>query len=161
DAAFRDLEAALRALGDGVPIYLCETPALVQLTGYNIHRGCVALVERPPAASVGSLLATVRSIVALEAVANADNIGGVFRNAAAFGAEGVILSPTCCDPFYRKAIRTAMGAVLRVPFARADEWPAALRNVRAAGFTIVALTPRAPAESLDAFVRREHRPEKI
>ena len=64
----------------------------------------------------------------LEGVSNADNVGGVFRNAAAFGADGVLLSPTCCDPLYRKAIRTSMGAALRVPFARADDedWPGVL-----------------------------------
>jgi tRNA G18 (ribose-2'-O)-methylase SpoU len=91
----------------------------------------------------------------LEGVSNADNVGGVFRNAAAFGAN-VLLSPTCCDPLYRKAIRTSMGTSLRVPFARADEedWPDALMRVRAAGFTIVALTPREPSETLDAFAAR-------
>src|SRR5207245_5904734 len=79
-----------------------------------------------------------------------------FRNAAAFSADGVLLSPTCCDPLYRKAIRTSMGAALHVPFARAgdDQWPAVLIRVRAAGFTIVALTPREPAETLDAFAAR-------
>jgi tRNA G18 (ribose-2'-O)-methylase SpoU len=161
DAAFGALESTLRAVGDDLPIYLCETSALVEVTGYNIHRGCVAIVERPAAASVRGLLATARSIVALEAVANADNVGGVFRNAAAFGAEAVILSPSCCDPLYRKAIRTSMGAVLRVPFARADAWPAALGDIRAAGFAIVALTPREPAESVDVFASRDRRPRKI
>src|SRR5262249_23626855 len=98
------------------------------------------------------------TIVVMDGVTNADNVGGVFRNAAAFGADGVVLSPTTCDPFYRKAIRTSMGAVLRVPFARADDWPAAVSRVRAAGFTIVALTPREPSEPLDRFAER---PRKI
>ena len=89
----------------------------------------------------------------LEGVSNADNVGGVFRNAAAFGAS-VLLSPACCDPLYRKAIRTSMGAVLRVPFARLDEWPSALAEVRAAGFTMAALTLREPAETLAMFARR-------
>jgi tRNA G18 (ribose-2'-O)-methylase SpoU len=91
--------------------------------------------------------------VILEGVSNADNVGGVFRNAAAFGAS-VLLSPACCDPLYRKAIRTSMGAVLRVPFAWLDEWPAALAEVRAAGFTMAALTLREPAETLRLFARR-------
>ena len=95
--------------------------------------------------------AQATSLVVLEGVTNADNVGGVFRNAAAFGAGGVVLSPTCCDPLYRKAIRTSMGAVLQVAFARADEWPAALDQIRAAGFTIVALTPREPSIALDVF----------
>ena len=97
----------------------------------------------------------------LEAVANADNVGGVFRNAAAFGAGAVVLSPTCCDPFYRKAIRTSMGAVLRVPFARAHEWPAAIDRIRAAGFAIVALTPRDPADPLDAFIASRDCPRTL
>ena len=92
----------------------------------------------------------------LEGVSNADNVGGVFRNAAAFGAGGVVLSPTCCDPLYRKAIRTSMGATLHVPFARvgARDWPGTLERVRAAGFTLVALTPREPSETLDRFAAR-------
>jgi tRNA G18 (ribose-2'-O)-methylase SpoU len=78
----------------------------------------------------------------------------VFRNAAAFGAGGVILSPQCCDPLYRKAIRTSMAATLRVPFVRAETWPVPLEQCRAAGFTIAALTPRSPSMTLDTFVER-------
>ena len=74
-----------------------------------------------------------------------DNVGGVFRNAAAFGADAVLLSPTCCDPLYRKAIRTSMGATLRVPFARMPDWPGTLDRLRRARFTVVALTPRRPS----------------
>jgi tRNA G18 (ribose-2'-O)-methylase SpoU len=92
-------------------------------------------------------------------VTNADNVGGVFRNVAAFGAGGVMLSPTCCDPFYRKAIRTSMGATVRVPFARFDDWPGGLEDVRATGFTLVALSPRGPSTTLDALV--ESRPTRV
>jgi tRNA G18 (ribose-2'-O)-methylase SpoU len=97
------------------------------------------------------VLASAKTIVVLEGVTDPDNVGGVFRNAAALGADGVLLGPTCCDPLYRKAIRTSMGAVLRVPFARAEEWPAALVDVRAAGFTLVALTPRQPSATIERF----------
>jgi tRNA G18 (ribose-2'-O)-methylase SpoU len=102
------------------------------------------------------VIASAQTMIVLEGVSNADNVGGVFRNAAAFGAGGVLLSPTCCDPLYRKAIRTSMGSSLRVPFTRAgdQDWPGVLTRVRAAGFTIVALTPREPAETLDAFAAR-------
>ena len=105
---------------------MCETPDFLGITGFNLHRGCLALVERPAAIAPCQILRDARTIVVLEGVANADNVGGVFRNVAAFGADGVLLSPTCCDPFYRKAIRTSMGATLRVPFARIDDWPAVL-----------------------------------
>jgi tRNA G18 (ribose-2'-O)-methylase SpoU len=173
ESARQSLDACLRTLPADVPIFVCAAPDFISITSYNIHRGCLALVERPVATTVEQLLAeraprppaipssaATRTIVVLEAVANADNVGGVFRNAAAFGADGVLLSPACCDPLYRKAIRTSMGASLRVPFSRADEWPRALSFVRAHGFTIVALTPREPAECLDAFASRE-RPSRI
>jgi tRNA G18 (ribose-2'-O)-methylase SpoU len=154
EAALADLSPLLEAHASQVPIYVCDAAALQAIAGYDVHRGCLALVERPAPIALDDLLREARSLVVLEGVTNADNIGGVFRNAAAFDAGGVVLSPTCCDPLYRKAIRTSMGAVLQVPFARVDEWPAALGLVRAAGFTIVALTPREPATPLSAFARQ-------
>jgi len=156
EAAQRDLEPTIARLGSDVPLFVCSGDKLAAIAGYDVHRGCLALVHRPPATSVDVLLAPAGMLVVLEGVTNADNVGGVFRNAAAFRAGGVLLSPTCCDPLYRKAIRTSMGATLRVPFARAgsDEWPGVLTRVRAAGFTTVALTPREPAETLEAFVTR-------
>jgi tRNA G18 (ribose-2'-O)-methylase SpoU len=155
-AAARDLESAFAALPPSVPVFTGEPALLQAIVGYGVHRGCLALVERPPARAIDDVLAA-RSLVILEGVANPDNVGGVFRNAAAFGAGGVLLSPACGDPLYRKAIRTSMGAVLRVPYARVsgeDGWPAVLNDVRAAGFTIVALTPREPSESIEAFAAR-------
>jgi tRNA G18 (ribose-2'-O)-methylase SpoU len=110
--------------------------------------------------TLASVLRPATTLLVLEGVSNADNVGGIFRNAAAFGVDGVLLSPTCCDPFYRKAIRTSMGGVLSVPFARCDEWPDALLHVRATGFTIIALTPREPSEPLNAFAQRT-RPTRI
>ena len=102
-----------------MPIFVSSAQALAEIAGYDVHRGCLALVHRPTDTTVDELFAAAPTLVILEAIANADNVGGVFRNAAAFGAGGVLLSPTCCDPLYRKAIRTSMGASLRVPFARA------------------------------------------
>jgi tRNA G18 (ribose-2'-O)-methylase SpoU len=156
DAAWRELHATIASLGEAVPIFVGDANVLAEIAGYDVHRGCLALVERRSAATAVELIAASRLLLILEAVSNADNVGGVFRNAAALGADGVLLSPTCCDPFYRKAIRTSMGAALRVPFARAgaDDWPAVLTRVRAAGFTIVALTPRQPSETLEAFAAR-------
>jgi tRNA G18 (ribose-2'-O)-methylase SpoU len=156
-AALRDLEPAIAGCGSEVPILVGDAKVLAEIAGYDVHRGCLALVHRPPDRAMDELLAPMRTLVVLEAVANPDNIGGVFRNAAAFGA-GVLLSPTCCDPLYRKAIRTSMGATLQVPYARAgaDEWPGAIAGVRSAGFRIVALTPRATAETLEAFAVRPH-----
>jgi tRNA G18 (ribose-2'-O)-methylase SpoU len=147
EAALRDLHPLVGGLDPGVPVYLCGNGDFQGITGFHIHRGCLALVERPAPQSIVDVLAGAGTVVVLEGVANADNVGGVFRNAAAFGA-AVILTPTACDPLYRKAIRTSMGAVLTVPFARADEWPAALTGIRDAGFTLAALTPREPSVPL-------------
>ena len=159
DAARRDLEPTLAAVAGRVPIFVCEASDFLGITGHDIHRGCLALVERPPALPLNDVLAAARLAVVLEGIGNADNVGGVFRNAAAFGADAVLLSPSCCDPRYRKAIRTSMGAALRVPFAHLDEWPVALTRLRAAGFSLVALTPREPSEPIDTFASRPRAPK--
>jgi tRNA G18 (ribose-2'-O)-methylase SpoU len=160
DSALRGLQPSLAALAPDIPIYVCRAADFVGITGHDLHRGCLALAARPEPPPIDELLASARTAIVLEGVGDADNVGGVFRNAAAFGAGAVLLSPTCCDPLYRKAIRTSMAATLRVPFARLDRWPAALSRVRAHGFTVVALTPREPSESLDAFASRP-RPGKL
>jgi tRNA G18 (ribose-2'-O)-methylase SpoU len=160
DAAYRDLAALLDRTNLCAPVYVCATGDFLAITGYNIHRGCLALVERPAAESLDEVIASTRRLVVLDGVTNADNVGAAFRNAAAFGSSGVLLSPTSCDPLYRKAIRTSMGAVLSVPFTRAGDWPADLSLVRAAGFTIVALTPHEPSETLQAFATQP-RPSRL
>ena len=147
DASWRALEASLSRLPADVPVYRCETDDFASLTGFHLHRGCLALVQRPPDRAPGAVIGDCNRLLILEAVTDADNVGSAFRNAAAFGAR-VLLSPTCCDPLYRKAIRTSMGSVLRTPYARMDDWPGALAAVKAAGFTIVALTPRKGAIDL-------------
>lgn len=160
EANYRALSETLSGVPPDVPLFVCETPDFLGITGFNLHRGCLALVERPAPTASCEILRDARTIVVLEGVTNADNVGGVFRNAAAFGADGVLLSPTCCDPFYRKAIRTSMGATLRVPFARIDDWPSGLADVRATGFTLVALSPRQTAVALDEFAESD-RPARI
>jgi tRNA G18 (ribose-2'-O)-methylase SpoU len=160
DAAHRALEPALGTLPATIPIFVCDGSQLARITGVDFHRGCLGLIERRRATPLTDLLAGARTLVVLEGVANPDNLGGVFRNAAAFGADAVILSAACCDPLYRKAIRTSMGAALRVPFARVEEWRKALDDIRTAGFSIAALIPRAGGETLDEFVARG-RPDRV
>ena len=150
EAAQQQLGGVLARLDPCVPIYLCPVQSFRDMTGFHIHRGCVALVERPAPRGVREVLEGARLVLMLESIANPDNVGGIFRNAAAFGADGVLLDAVTCDPLYRKAIRTSMGAVLRVPFARAD-WAEALPIVRSSGFTVVALTPDERAEPIDRF----------
>jgi tRNA G18 (ribose-2'-O)-methylase SpoU len=137
---------------DCVPVYVGSRPLLQALTGFDFHRGCLALADRGCSASAASLLGASQ-LVALEAVGNPDNVGGIFRNALAFAAGGVVLDPSSGDPLYRKAIRTSMGAALTVPFVRLGDWPGGLGQFRAAGFTIIALTPAPDAIDIQAFAR--------
>jgi tRNA G18 (ribose-2'-O)-methylase SpoU len=155
EAAFRSVADALeppRGRAD-VPVFVCPLPMLAAIAGFNFHRGCLAIGERPPPARADDLLRQHDLVVILERVLNADNVGGVFRNAAAFDAGAVLLSPGCCDPLYRKAIRTSAGAALSVPFAPLEPWPEGLERVRGAGFTLAALTPRNEAVAIGDFVR--------
>ena len=163
-AASRDDLADLLDARPALAVYVASLDVLRALTGFNLHRGCLALAERPapePAAALVARLGGARLVAGLEGVADADNVGGVFRNALAFGAGAVLLSPGCCDPLYRKAIRTSMAASLRVPFARVDPWPGGLDLLRAAGFAIVALTPAPGARDLASFARDPARPPRI
>ena len=148
--AFEALKARLEGLPDDTPVYLCDTPDFESITGYNLHKGCLALAVRPEGLEPREIAERSRLVIVLEGVSDADNIGSVFRNAAAFGADGILLSPTCCDPLYRKSIRTSMGSVLKVPHARLSNWPDDLDMLKTAGFTVVALTPNAPAVDLRA-----------
>jgi tRNA G18 (ribose-2'-O)-methylase SpoU len=129
------------------PVYLTTHEIARELVGFAFHRGCLALGERGGEPSPASLIdaAGPRLVVALEEVSKPDNVGAVFRNARALGADGILLSRGCADPLYRKAIRVSMGAALVTPFAHAPSWPGALASLRAAGYTIVALTPDAGA----------------
>lgn len=160
-AAYAALAPTLERLDPSVPVYVTSRHELEALTGHDFHRGCLALVERPASLSPERLLDGKRRVVVLEGVADADNVGSVFRSAAAFGVDAVLLDATSADPLYRKAIRTSMAATLRVPFARLGEgadgassseprvgFAAALEGLRARGFELVALTPREPAETL-------------
>ena len=148
-------EALQPHLPAGVQALIAAPAIVAQVTGFNFHRGCLALAERPPRAGVAAITAA-RTLVVLEGVGNPDNIGGIFRSAAALSAQGIALDPACGDPFYRKAIRTSMGATLSLPFATLEPWPAALRELKQAGFTIAALTPSGTA-MVDALPRRRER----
>lgn len=139
---------ALAARPD-LPAYVVPQDVMNGITGFNIHRGCLAIGERPSPDSWTDVAGRASLLVVLERVGNADNVGGIFRSADAFGADAVLLGPGCADPLYRKAIRTSMGAALRVPFAAMPEWPNGLEQLRADGFQVIALTPDAAAKPLD------------
>ena len=131
-------------------VLACDDPTLESITGYNFHRGCLALVYRPPALQAGAFR-DARWLIGIESVANPDNIGGLFRTAAAFGIDGIILNATSGDPLYRKALRTSMGTALRTPYARVEAWHDTLGELRERGFRVVALTPGGGAKDLREF----------
>jgi tRNA G18 (ribose-2'-O)-methylase SpoU len=125
-----------------VPAYVAPVRVLESIVGFEFHRGCVALGERGAEPALDDLLAEApRRLVLLEGVNNPDNVGGVLRAARALGADAAVLSPGCCDPLYRKAVRVSMGAALTLPFTRVADWERAQARLRGAGFVLVALTP--------------------
>lgn len=152
---------ALRSIVEQIdrPVYLTSQDVLKQLTGFNFHRGCLAMARRPPVTPLDAF-AGARRLLGLEGVGNPDNVGGAFRVAAAFDVDGVLLNDRSGDPFYRKALRTSMGAVLQVPFASITDWHRSWETLRHAGFTVVALTTDRRASPLDRFaesVTPQHR----
>jgi tRNA G18 (ribose-2'-O)-methylase SpoU len=144
-----DLVTAVRALA--ATVFVVPRDRMADLVGFRLHRGVVAIATRPAVLDPGAVLAEAArtpsldggppSVVVLEGLNDPENIGAVFRNAAAFGAGAVLLDPTSGDPLYRRCVRVSVGHVLHLPFARLDPWPAGLGRVRAAGFLVCALAP--------------------
>ncbi|WP_369054130.1 TrmH family RNA methyltransferase [Kineococcus terrestris] len=138
-----------------VPVFLAPAAAFTVLTGVDLHRGAIASVHRPPERSVADLLAGLgpgaRRLIVLEDVVDHTNVGAVFRSAAAFGVDGVVVSPRCADPLYRRSVRVSMGTVLHLPWARATGWPGNLDLLRDSGFTVAALALADDSTALDAF----------
>ncbi|WP_075215864.1 TrmH family RNA methyltransferase [Mongoliimonas terrestris] len=139
-----------------LPVHVATQAVMDQIVGFPIHRGVIAVAERGLAASAESLLADRPAVVVgAVGIANHDNMGGLFRNAAAFGAGAVLIDRSACDPLYRKAVRVSVGGVLRVPFARVDDGLALVRLLRAHGYTPIGLSPRGthPLHALDPALR--------
>lgn len=128
----------------GVAVYTAPAAVLEATAGFALHRGVVASVQRPAPLDAIALLARARVALAVEGVNDHENLGGLFRTAAAFGVDAVLLDATCADPWYRRSVRVSMGHVLRIPHARTDCWPDILSEVAADGWSVVALTPGAP-----------------
>jgi tRNA G18 (ribose-2'-O)-methylase SpoU len=141
--ALESLRGVLEAADVDAPVYLASHEVARAVLGFDFHRGCIALGERGVEPSLDPLVSPSgpRLVVALEDVSNPDNVGGVFRNARAFGADAILLSKGCADPLYRKAIRVSMGAALVTPFAHLPDWADGLARLHEAGYILVALTP--------------------
>ncbi len=137
---------ALAGLADDVPVYSAGQGVLDAIAGFPLHRGILALGRKPAPIPLDQVIAGLGEealIVLACGIGNHDNMGGIFRNAAAFGADAVLLDARCCDPFYRKAIRVSVGAVLRTPMVPGLEPIAAVEALKAAGFRVLAMTPSA------------------
>jgi tRNA G18 (ribose-2'-O)-methylase SpoU len=130
------------------PVFVAAQPVLDAIAGFHVHRGCLAIGERPRAAS---LPLGARALVALEDLTDVDNLGALARHAAAFGADALVLSPRCADPFYRKAIRVSLGAVFGLPIARTQSWPADLEVLRRDGVAVVGAVIEPGAAPLARF----------
>ncbi|GAA1348607.1 RNA methyltransferase [Falsarthrobacter nasiphocae] len=145
-----DLAEEIAAFPD-VPVFVGDESTLARIAGFHLHRGALASMWRRPLPPLAELVAGARRIAVIEDVVDHTNIGALMRSAAALGVEGVVLSPRCADPLYRRAIRTSMGTVFSLPFTRAESWPGALGELRAAGFSVAALALADDAVPLDAF----------
>ncbi|HEX4199250.1 MAG TPA: RNA methyltransferase [Caulobacteraceae bacterium] len=131
-------------LSPEIPVYAAGQPVMDAIVGFHIHRGVMAHGLRPAEPDAEALLSGLGAralVLALFGIANHDNMGGLFRNAAAFGADAVLLDASCCDPLYRKAIRVSVGAALSTPFARLPAGDDPLALLRRAGFSALALSP--------------------
>jgi tRNA G18 (ribose-2'-O)-methylase SpoU len=140
----------LADFAEAAVLYAADQAVLERTTGFHVHRGVLASFHRKPDRTAAEILGSARRVAILEDVNTHTNVGAIFRGAAALGMDAVLLSPQCADPLYRRSVRVSMGEVFAVPYARLEPWPAGLASVRAAGFTLLALTP-AP----DAFPMRD------
>jgi tRNA G18 (ribose-2'-O)-methylase SpoU len=151
----RPLAGLIEALPSETCVYVAEQDIMDQIAGFHIHRGLLAVGERPEPVAARPLLRSLgpRSLVVVAlGISNHDNIGGLFRNAAAFGADAVLIDHGCCDPFYRKAIRVSAGAVLTTPMARLADGEDALAALAESAFEALAFSPGG-GERLGSFVR--------
>lgn len=144
----------LEGLGDvldrsGAPCFVVSEELAEQVTGFHVHRGALASLERLPLPSVDQVLDGARTLLVLEDVVDHTNVGAIIRSGAALGVDAVLLSPRCADPLYRRAVKVAMGAVFSVPWTRLPDWHDALPSLSARGFVTVALTLAEDAVPLD------------
>lgn len=145
------IDEARALVGDEVTIFSGPDELLSSLTGYVLHRGLIAAMNRPALPSPDELLREARRIVIVENVADPTNLGAIFRSAGAIGADAVLVTPSCTDPFYRRAIRVSMGTVLQVPWTRTGDWAQTRTLMNELGFHVAALALTPDAVSLRDF----------
>ncbi|MFT7608766.1 MAG: tRNA G18 (ribose-2'-O)-methylase SpoU [Candidatus Aldehydirespiratoraceae bacterium] len=133
-----------------VPVYVAEADVIHRVAGFEMPRAVVMSIDRKPLVPVAELAAASHRLVVLEALNDNENVGAIARAARAFGVDGIVLSPTCTDPYYRRTVRVSMGEILHLPLARVvtAKWPSALDVLHTAGFETWAMTPAASATEL-------------
>jgi len=122
------------------PFYVVSDSLAEEVTGFHVHRGALASLERRPLPEVDEVLVGARSVLVLEEIVDHTNVGAIFRSGAALGFDAVLLAPRCADPLYRRSVKVAMGAVFALPWTRLPDWYDALPALAERGFTTVALT---------------------
>lgn len=143
--------------GGEVPVFVAPEEVLERMTGFHLHRGALAAMQRPELPSVMQLLTSAqppqptRRVVVLENLVDHTNVGAAFRSAAALGIDAVLVTPSCADPLYRRSVRVSMGTVFQVPWTRLDSWPGDIALLRDAGFTVASLALCEDSMSLDDF----------
>ena len=144
-------DAVAGAESVGVPVYVGEPGVIESLTGFHLHRGALASMERPALLPPAELLRAARRVVVLEDIVDHTNVGAVYRSCAGLGVDAVLVTPRCADPLYRRSVRVSMGTVFQVPWTRIDPWPAGIEELRRLGFTVAALALSPDAVPLDAL----------
>ena len=152
-------DAVAATAGFDIPIFAGEPELLEELTGYLLHRGLIAAMHRPELPAVADLLRDARRVVILENVVDPTNVGAIFRSVAAIGADAVLVTPRCSDPYYRRAIRVSMGTVLQVPWTRVGDWSSIRELLTASGFHLAALALSDDAVDLKTFAATA--PERV
>ena len=148
-----DVERIIEKCGD-IPVYTAEREVLKDITGFELTRGCLAAMRRPAPKSAYEVTRGARRIAVLENIADATNIGAIFRSAAALGIDAVLVTPSCCDPLSRRAVRVSMGTVFLVPFAKIcetkEEWDTrGIDALHALGFKTAAMALTDDSVSID------------
>ncbi|MFG2244788.1 TrmH family RNA methyltransferase [Spirillospora sp. NPDC048823] len=131
------------------PAYVADDATMESITGFQVHRGALASLERLPLPTVDTVLSTARRVIVCEDIVDHTNIGAIFRCAAALGVDAAVLAPRCADPLYRRSVKVSMGAVFALPYARMTDWRTGLAALRERGFQLLALTPAPDATPID------------
>ncbi|MDQ0678400.1 tRNA G18 (ribose-2'-O)-methylase SpoU [Arthrobacter pascens] len=148
-----DLQDVLGEYPD-VPAFIGSAALLEEITGFHLHRGAMAAMQRPAPVPLPELLADARRVAVLEDIVDHTNVGAIFRSAAALDVDAVLISPRCGDPLYRRSVRVSMGTVFQVPWTRLESWPGDLALLREKGFTVAALELTPDAVNINELAER-------